>query len=149
AAGRGAPGCGRSRSVSKIDNWDVITMDKARFLFSRCLRRGNSPSRRRRLGRPRVELLEDRLVPSGFTDTTAADFAAGTAGGTYVSQTGDGEVSLAPAAGAEFSGTALPSGWTGTPWSAGGTAGVSGGVLSVDGARASADALYGPGRSLE
>src|SRR5215217_4625908 len=88
--------------------------------------------------------------PPGFTDTTVADFSAGSVGtNSYVSQTADGEVILNPTVGAEFSGAGLPAGWTSTPWSAGGTSTVSNGSLSVDGARAGTDALYGPGRSLE
>jgi hypothetical protein len=85
-----------------------------------------------------------------LTDTTAADFAAGTTGaGTYVSQTGDGEVILAPAEGAEFSGSSLPADWTSTSLGGGGSATVGGGRLTVDGDRAGTSALYGPGRSLD
>jgi hypothetical protein len=87
---------------------------------------------------------------AGFTDTTTTDFGAGTPGAdTYISQIANGEIILKPAVGEEFSGTSLPSGWTGTPWGAGGTATVTDGQLTVDGARAGTDALYGPGRSLE
>ena len=53
-----------------------------------------------------------------FTDTTAADFAAG-AGSCYVAQTGDGELILPPAAGSEFSGTSLPMGWGQFTWDGG------------------------------
>jgi hypothetical protein len=87
-----------------------------------------------------------------LTDTTAADFGAGTTGtDTYVSQTADGEVTLAPIVGAEFSGSSLLSGWTtkGTPWAAGGSAPVAGGLLSIDGTMAATTATFGPGRSLE
>ncbi|HEV8315895.1 MAG TPA: fibronectin type III domain-containing protein, partial [Vicinamibacterales bacterium] len=85
-----------------------------------------------------------------FIDTTFADFSAGTPGtSTYVSQTGDGEVILPPQVGAEFSGTALPTGWSSTPWTVGGSATVSNGVLTVDGARVNTDAFYSPGHSLE
>ena len=38
-------------------------------------------------------------------DTMSADFAAGSSTGTYVAETGDGELTLAPAKGTEFSGT--------------------------------------------
>ena len=96
-------------------------------------------------------------TPSGnFTDTTVADFSAGTPDAdTYVSQTGDGEVILKPTEGQEFSGgPGLPAGWSGQDWSAqgggvGGTAALSGGALRVNGAFASTDTAYGPGRSLE
>ena len=87
------------------------------------------------------------------TDTTVADFGAGTTGAnTYVSDTSGGEVILAPTVGAEFGGTTLPSGWTTNggvaPWT-GGTAVVSGGIVSVDGTMAGTTATFGPGRSLD
>src|SRR5206468_11795235 len=85
-----------------------------------------------------------------FTDTTAADFGGGTTdAGTAVVQNSDGEVSLSPAAGSEFSGTALAGDWTGTPWASGGAVTVSGGAAAVDGAFLRTNTLYGPGRSLE
>jgi hypothetical protein len=93
---------------------------------------------------------EDPELPSGFLDTTVADFSLGTAdAGGYVARTGDGEVMLAPAAGSEFDGTALPATWSTVSWGGGWSATVSGGVLNIDGARASTTALFGPGRSLE
>ena len=49
-------------------------------------------------------------------DTASTDFAAGTKTGTYVSQTADGEVILAPTSGSEFTGPALPAGWIRVPW---------------------------------
>ncbi len=91
----------------------------------------------------------------GFTDTTVADFGAGTPGaGTYVSETANGEVILKPAVGEEFSGSELPSGWSSHDWAGdgggpGGAAAVSGGSLHVDGAFAAPDATFGPGHSLE
>lgn len=87
---------------------------------------------------------------SSLTDTTYADFSAGTTGaGTYVAESSDGEVTLAPTAGSEFPGSALPSGWFKTPWAVGGDATVSGGQLTVDGARTGTSATYGPGHNLE
>ncbi|HXI29135.1 MAG TPA: MBG domain-containing protein, partial [Vicinamibacterales bacterium] len=72
--------------------------------------------------------------------STTADFAAGTLGaGMYLSETVDGEVTLAPAQAAEFSGAALPAGWTPSVLAAGGAAAVAGGRLAVDGV-----ALVGP-----
>ena len=54
------------------------------------------------------------------TDTTVADFSAGTLdANTRVSQVGDGEVILAAAVNEEFSGSALPAGWSGAPWGGG------------------------------
>ncbi len=66
---------------------------------------------------------------SDLVDTTAADFGAGTTGGTtYVSETANGEVILAPTVGAEFSGTSLPSGWVANLWAPpGGSVAVAGG----------------------
>ncbi len=69
-----------------------------------------------------------------FTDDVEADFAAGALSDTWVSVTANGEVTLAPAQGAEFSGTSLPADWTSTPWT-GGTSAVAGGAVAVDGAR--------------
>src|SRR3954453_5267 len=68
-------------------------------------------------------------------DTAATDFAAGAQAGTYVAQTGDGEVILAPTVGSEFTGPALPAGWVEVPWDASGSTFFEGGVLVVDGAR--------------
>src|SRR6476620_6752637 len=46
------------------------------------------------------------------SDQTASDFSLGTLTYTYISETEDGEVILNPSAGAEFSGSTVPSGWT-------------------------------------
>jgi large repetitive protein len=90
------------------------------------------------------------LPPGTFLDTTVVDFTAGTPdASTYIGQTADGEVLLAPMVGAEFAGTALPAGWTATPWGTGGTSTVANGVLTVNGARAGTVALFGPSRALE
>ena len=89
-------------------------------------------------------------APTTFVDTTAADFARGSLDvGAYISQTGDGEVMLAPVAGAEFSGGTLPGGWSPASWGGAVTAAVSAGTLSVDGGRVSTDASFAPGRALE
>ncbi|HXT31510.1 MAG TPA: N,N-dimethylformamidase beta subunit family domain-containing protein, partial [Vicinamibacterales bacterium] len=68
-------------------------------------------------------------------DTSATDFAAGGGAGAYVSETGNGEVILAPSSGSEFSGTAISPGWTAVPWDSGGFAQVANGRLLVDGSR--------------
>jgi hypothetical protein len=84
-----------------------------------------------------------------LTDTTVADFSAGSGTNTYVSKTADGEVILAPTVGAEFSGgPGLPTGWSSTPWT-GGTSTVGAGVLTVDGALAATNAYYDSGRAIE
>jgi methionine-rich copper-binding protein CopC len=96
-------------------------------------------------------------APATFTtnfatiaDTTSANFSAGTPGSaTYVAQTADGEVILAPAGGSEFGGTSLPSTWASSVLAAGGSATVTGGSLVVDGAWARTNATFTPGRSLE
>jgi len=83
-------------------------------------------------------------------DTRRADFAAGSLGGAYLAEDGDGEVTLAPDSGVEFSGSALPVDWSTNIWSDGGSAVVSGGKLIVDGARVAQEGVnYGAGRSLE
>ena len=90
-----------------------------------------------------------------FTDTTVADFIAGTPDSSaYVAQTDDGEVILAPTVGAEFYGSTLPSGWSRLEYpanSSGGTAPVSNGWVTIDGSRllTSNEAMFTPGRSLE
>ena len=89
-------------------------------------------------------------APVDLTDTTAADFQAGSVGSNlYVGEDADGEVLLAPTVGAEFGGASLPAGWSQTVWNAGGAASVAGGKLSVNGARANTDALFAAGRVLE
>ena len=90
-----------------------------------------------------------------FIDTTVSDFSAGSPGAnTYVSQTNDGEVTLKPTVGEEFSGSSVPAGWTSCPWTTseppcppGAT--VSGGALHANGAYARTDTAYPAGRSLE
>ena len=87
---------------------------------------------------------------SSFADTTMADFGAGTLdSNTYISQTADGEVILAPAVGSEFSGSAIPAGWFTMPWGKDGSASVGNGSVNLDGALMGANNLYGAGRSLE
>jgi hypothetical protein len=89
-------------------------------------------------------------APRTFTDTSTADFAGGTfSSGVTSVATGDGEVSLRPTAGSEFSGSSLPSGWASTTLATGGSSTVSGGALTVNGARAGTSSTYGRGRSLE
>jgi hypothetical protein len=52
----------------------------------------------------------------------------------YLSETVDGEVTLAPSQATEFAGASLPAGWTPSVLAAGGTAAVAGGNLGIDGA---------------
>ena len=94
--------------------------------------------------------VRDFTTPSAtLRDTTSADFSAGTATSTYVSETGDGEVILAPMGGAEFSGSVTPANWSTNIWSDGGSAVVDGGRLIVDGARVAQEQLVFAGHSLE
>ena len=82
------------------------------------------------------------LLPS-VTDTTVADFAAGTLGTCVADATiGDGALRLLLTTDEDFSGTALPSGWTSTAWT-GGTSTVSGGAVAVDGARLTPTSITG------
>jgi hypothetical protein len=85
-----------------------------------------------------------------MVDTTTADFS-GTASSTYVAANGDGEVVLAPSGGAfEFSGTALPAGWTSTANTFGGSSTVAGGLVTVSGANlTTTSTTFSTGRSLE
>ncbi|HMC68008.1 MAG TPA: Calx-beta domain-containing protein, partial [Mycobacteriales bacterium] len=88
--------------------------------------------------------------PTAWVNSTTADFAAGTLGtGAYLSETSNGEVTLAPTVGTEFSGTALPTGWTSTVVVTGGTTTVGNGTLTVQGTSVAAPTSYGPGRTLE
>jgi hypothetical protein len=83
-------------------------------------------------------------------DTSVADFSAGTPDARLdIAQAADGELILAPTIGTEFSGTALPAGWLGTPWAPGGRATVRGGVVTVDGALIRTNAYYSPTHSVE
>ncbi len=78
----------------------------------------------------------------GVTDSTEADFGAGTTTGSAVRPDGGGAVSLATATDRlDFDSSTLAPGWAarGTPWSAGGSATVADGALTVDGT-----AVYGP-----
>jgi Purple acid Phosphatase, N-terminal domain len=90
---------------------------------------------------------------SKVVDTTTAEFAAGTVSGAYVvasAGTDDGELALAPTIGEEFTGTALPAGWTTSLWAPpAGSVNVGNGALTIDAAKAGTSATYGPGRSLE
>ena len=52
---------------------------------------------------------------STLTDTSLADFGAGTFSNTYLADESGGEVILAPTVGAEFGGSSLPAGWESAP----------------------------------
>ncbi len=103
-----------------------------------------------------------RAAAVTLTDTTVADFNAGTPGACYVAETTDGEVLLPPTEGAEFFGTSSSptppaAGWDSWLWCThsglecpeSGSVEVAGGALSLLRALARTDAAYAPGRSLE
>jgi hypothetical protein len=85
------------------------------------------------------------------TFTTSADFRAGTLdAGTYIAETEDGEIMLTPGIGAEFSGTALPSGWVSTAVATKGSVVVSNGTAKLQGVQiTSTFPFVGVNRSLE
>jgi hypothetical protein len=90
---------------------------------------------------------------TAWVNSTTADFAAGTLGtGAYISETANGEVTLAPALGAEFKGTTVDAGWSSGAAVTGGTATIANGVVTIDGAAVTssgANSTVAPGRSLE
>jgi hypothetical protein len=89
-------------------------------------------------------------VPTAWVSSTMADFSTGAVAGTYVSETGDGEVTLAPAIGSEFRGKTLDAGWTGTSLVTGGAGTLGGGLVTLDGASiVGGAATVTPGHSLE
>ena len=98
---------------------------------------------------PQVITTQIAPPPVAFTDTTVADFTAGTLSGLALWHSDDGELILQPAAGADFDGATLPNGWSGTSWEASGTVAVSAGALAVDGARVSTDNFFAAGSTLE
>ena len=86
------------------------------------------------------------LTPTtSVTHSTVADFSGGSGGSVFVGGTGagiDGEVVLRPTVAEEFAGSTLPSGWTSTAWSTGGTTTFSGGDAVPDGARLGTSSTY-------
>ncbi len=101
---------------------------------------------------PAAPLSFTTLIPACFTDVVAADFDNGIFTNTYLTIKTDGEVTLKPSAGTEF--TNLPSAteWANFAWTGGGSSTVSDGVLSVDGQRFNNEpegATFSPGAVLE
>ncbi|HEX5164078.1 MAG TPA: IPT/TIG domain-containing protein, partial [Thermomicrobiales bacterium] len=81
--------------------------------------------------------------------TSADDFRSGASLNTFTDEEADGSVILAPAAGGTFSGSALPAGWSASPWSSGGSGSVSSGSVHVDSALVATGSYYGAGGVLE
>ncbi len=87
--------------------------------------------------------------PVCFTDTSVADFVAGTPDGNIeILSRDDGAISLAASFSEELDGTSLPLDWSETIWSAGGGATVGGGSMTLDAASAATNAYYTSERSL-
>ncbi len=85
---------------------------------------------------------------NGVADRSVAQLRMATRDGTYLGQTGLGEVSLAPEDGQEFGTPAWPATWRVAPVAAGGSLRVLGGELSLDGQRAELRAAVPAGGSL-
>jgi hypothetical protein len=84
------------------------------------------------------------------SDTTAADFNAGTAGaGISITNVVDGELALAPSALLDFSVPSLPSGASTKIYATGGGVSFSDGYAKVDGAFVTIGSFSGPGHTLE
>jgi hypothetical protein len=87
--------------------------------------------------------------PEAWVTSTVAEFGLGALGaGGYLSETSGGEITLAPTVGTEFSGSAMPTGWTSSVATDGSFV-VANGSLSVDGASALAPLTYSAGHTLE
>ena len=96
-------------------------------------------------------------TPASFTtplaacavDDLAADFATGTHASTWVAETGNGELILAPTSGGEFGGNTLAGDWESGLRAGDGIVQVSGGRLRLGAAWAGTLAYLPAGRSLE
>ena len=89
------------------------------------------------------------MPPSELRDGSAADFAAGsTDAGAYVARSLAGEVILTPKVVGEFTGEALPAGWTVQPWVEGGTGTLEGLVRRLESAAAASSAVDAPPEEL-
>ncbi len=89
-----------------------------------------------------------------LADSTAADFSAGTLNSCVADTTiGNGAVRLPATVDVNFSGSALPTGWSSYDWTYDSTVGqytVSDGLISLDGVRVNPDpAAYTAGQTLE
>src|SRR6185503_17176670 len=87
--------------------------------------------------------------PLAWVTSTADEFAKGSLTGTAVTQTANGELTLSPTLGAEFTDTKLPAGWTTAVLTAGGTAAIADGTVTVDGLSLGFGTAYTAGHSLE
>jgi len=95
---------------------------------------------------PNGTFATSAAIPLSLVDTTVADFAAGTRDSALsIGNVSGGELLLTPAAIGEFTGNALPAGWSFTPWTSGGNAIVSGGQVVVEGALLGTGTSFSPG----
>jgi hypothetical protein len=82
-------------------------------------------------------------VQGVWTQSTQADFNAGTHNGTVASSSGDGALQLATTFADDFAGTSLsPAAWAVSAWSAGNAVGIQQGVLSIQGSQVISQASY-------
>jgi hypothetical protein len=87
--------------------------------------------------------------PTSWVTSTTAEFGLGTLGaGSYISDTSGGEVTLAPALGVEFSGTALPAGWAKAVLP-NGSLNVANGSVQIDGGSILPPTSFAAGHTLE
>ena len=104
------------------------------------------------LGSDVVWTFSTTPVTASQTDTTVADFSAGSTAGCslVVSEIGDGEVILAPALDEDFPGTTLSGNWSSEIWnSVVAPLPLAAASLTVNGAHAATTASFGPGSSIE
>lgn len=87
--------------------------------------------------------------PTSVIDTESVDFEDGSKAGVVVTANGDGELTLPPGVGSTFSTGVLPSNWSASAWTAGGSASVVSESLRVDGAQAGAVQMLTPGSTLD
>ena len=87
--------------------------------------------------------------PLAWVTSTTAEFRSGTLTGTAVAENANGELTLSPADGAEFSDPKLPAGWTTSVLTVGGQATVADGIVTVDGMAIGSGVTYTAGRTLE
>ncbi len=95
-----------------------------------------------------VTFAPGSTAPVSVTDTTSSQFLAGSTSGTAVTESLDGEVSLAPVAGSELYGSSLPAGFVSAPWRSGSTTRVGSGSLTLDGPRVTSTSSFAVGRTL-
>ena len=85
-----------------------------------------------------------------LVDQTKQDFQSGTPGAsTYISSFADGAVILNPTLASEFSGSAVPAGFTEGTWTTGGSTTFNSGIMSLNGTHIASDNSFSPGTVIE